>query len=106
MSFTDPNPTTARNGDTDRGDNRRRDPQPRPVLRETKPSPKTTELWLALAGVAVLAIIYIASDNASLTLWRTCLLATVLGAAYIVSRGIAKAGSHDDGEVGARATRR
>jgi hypothetical protein len=36
------------------------------------------------------------TDNPSLTLWRTALLCTLLGAAYIISRGWAKAGSHDD----------
>lgn len=64
--------------------------------RETKPSPKTTEMWAMVAGIAALVVIYLVSDNESLTLWRACLLATIIGAAYIVSRGIAKAGSHDD----------
>jgi hypothetical protein len=67
------------------------------VLRETKPSPKTSEMWAMVAGIVALAVIYLVTDNDSLTLWRTCLLATIVGAAYIVSRGIAKAGSHDDG---------
>lgn len=66
------------------------------LWRETKPSPKTTELWLTLAGIAVLAIIYNASRDASLNLWRACLLGTVVVTAYIVSRGFAKSGSHAD----------
>jgi len=66
------------------------------LWRETKPSPKTTELWVMLAGVAVLAIIYSASRDASLNLFRACLLGTVVVAAYVVSRGLAKAGSHAD----------
>jgi hypothetical protein len=68
---------------------------PRPWTRETKPSFMTTELWAALGGVAALIIVYNLADNASLDLWRTCLLATVLGTAYIVSRGFAKSGSND-----------
>jgi hypothetical protein len=68
----------------------------RAVLRETKPSPKTTELWLTIIGVALLTVVYNASHDASLNLFRACLLGTVMGAAYIVSRGFAKAGSHDD----------
>ena len=64
--------------------------------RETKPSAKTSELWLTLVGVVLLALIYNASRDSSLNLFRACTLATVLGAAYIVSRGFAKAGSHDD----------
>jgi hypothetical protein len=100
MSITDPNrtrvtvqsspdPTTsppARRVETSRSR----------MWRETKPSPKTTELWLALVGVAVLAVVYNASRDASLDLFRACLLGTVIAAAYIVSRGLAKVGSHDD----------
>jgi len=67
--------------------------------RETKPSPKTTELWLTIIGVAALVVIYNASSDASLNLFRACLLGTVMAAAYIVSRGFAKAGSHDDDDV-------
>jgi hypothetical protein len=99
MSITDPNRTSGTHENT-------RDPlaQPSrrtetfraPSWRETKPSPKTTELWLTLAAVAVLAVIYNASRDASLDLFRACVLGTVIAAAYIVSRGLAKAGSHDD----------
>ena len=64
--------------------------------RETKPSPKTTELWLTIAGIAAIVVIYNASSDASLNLFRACLLGTVMAAAYVVSRGFAKAGSHDD----------
>lgn len=65
-------------------------------LRETKPSFMTTELWLTLAGVAALIILYNVTDNPDFTLWRMCLLSTILGAAYVVSRGWAKSGSHAD----------
>jgi hypothetical protein len=90
-------PTATRTVD-DRSDGRR------PVARasyqaswrETKPSPKTTELWLTVVGVILLAVVYNASRDASLNLFRACTLATILAAAYIVSRGFAKAGSHDD----------
>ena len=68
------------------------------VWQETKPSPKTTELWFMVAGIAALFVIYhLAADN-SLNLFRACLLGTVVATAYIVSRGFAKAGSHDDHE--------
>ena len=49
-----------------------------------------------VAGIAVLVVLYNATDNPDLTLWRTCLLSTIIAAAYIVSRGWAKSGSHDD----------
>lgn len=65
----------------------------REALDETKASFLTTELWLTLGGVAALIIVYNVADNTSLDLWRTCLLSTVLGGAYMFSRGLAKSGS-------------
>jgi hypothetical protein len=65
-------------------------------LRETKPSFMTTEFWAMLAGIAALIVLYNVTDNPDLTLWRTCLLCSVIASAYIVSRGWAKSGSHDD----------
>ncbi|MDZ4827822.1 MAG: hypothetical protein SGJ13_15370 [Actinomycetota bacterium] len=99
MSMTDQNRTqTARQGsNVDLTDARTRsETVVRRAWRETKPSPKTTELWLTVIGVAILAVIYNASDDNSLTLWRVCLLGTIMAAAYVISRGFAKAGSHDD----------
>jgi hypothetical protein len=96
MNMTDPNrPTTTRANEGDVMPARRTEPL-RAALRETKPSPKTTELWIAIVGIAVLVVVYNASRDASLDLFRACLLGTVIAAAYIVSRGFAKAGSHDD----------
>jgi hypothetical protein len=72
---------------------------------ETKASFKSTELWAAIIGVVALIVVYNASDDLSLDLFRTCLLSTVLGAAYIVSRGFAKSGSrpeHSDWDGRAR----
>jgi hypothetical protein len=96
VSMTDH--TTTRRSDTE---TRVRRPETfrRTALRETKPSPKTTELWLTIIGVVVLVVVYNASRDASLDLFRACLLGTVMAAAYIVSRGLAKAGSHDDDNV-------
>ena len=65
-------------------------------MRETKPSFMTTEFWAMLAGIAALVVLYNVTDNPDLTLWRTCLLCTVIASAYIVSRGWAKSASHDD----------
>ena len=79
--------------------------RPTRVWQETKASPKTTELWFMVAGIAALFVIYNAAADTSLDLFRACLLGTVLAAAYIVSRGFAKAGSHDDYEE-ARSTSR
>ena len=65
------------------------------VPRETKPSFKTTEFWAMLAGIVVVAVVYNASHDASLDLFRASLLATILAVAYIASRGFAKSGSRD-----------
>ena len=65
------------------------------VPRETKPSFKTTEFWAMLAGIVVVAVVYNASHDPSLNLFRASLLATILAVAYIASRGFAKAGSRD-----------
>ncbi len=62
-------------------------------VRETKPAFLTTEFWFAAGGIAALIVIYLVADNPDLDLFRTALLATLIGVAYIVSRGLAKAGS-------------
>jgi hypothetical protein len=62
--------------------------------RETKPSFLTSELLLTLATVAALLVAGYLHDD-SLNTWRTWLLVTVISSAYVLSRGIAKAGSHD-----------
>lgn len=102
MSITDQNRANALRGDESpapadaRG--RRTQTYRERTWRETKPSPKTTELWLTIIGVVAIVVIYNASRDASLNLFRACLLGTVMVVAYIVSRGFAKAGSHDDPE--------
>jgi hypothetical protein len=58
---------------------------------ETKWAPLTTEFW-AMVGLIV-AILIAAAVSDSLDDIRAWTLVTVVGAAYIVSRGIAKAGS-------------
>ncbi|MCU1428725.1 MAG: hypothetical protein JWL83_2725 [Actinomycetia bacterium] len=100
MSISEPNGTTkVRTSDRDLTDDRAMDPiVTETTWRETKPSPKTTELWIVVVGVAVLAVIYNASHDVSLNLFRACLLGTVLAAAYVLSRGFAKAGTRDRDE--------
>lgn len=66
-----------------------------PGFRETKPSFMTTEFWAMVIGVAALVVIYNASHDATLNLWRATALATTLAVGYIVSRGIAKSGTRD-----------
>ena len=98
MSTTDPRTGSTAPAASTVSDGYNRDVEPRIPMRtarETKPSLMTSEFWLALAGVVLLFITYFASDDSSLNLFRTCLLATILGAAYFVSRGLAKSGSRD-----------
>ena len=66
--------------------------------RETKLFAKTSEFWATLVGVIAVAVIYNAAADTSLDLFRASLLATILGTAYIVSRGFAKAGARDHRE--------
>jgi hypothetical protein len=58
---------------------------------ETKAFYKTSEFIVLVAAVAGVAI----ALNKNLTAWHGWLLITVLASAYMVSRGIAKAGSYD-----------
>ncbi len=58
---------------------------------ETKWAPLTTEFWAMV--ILIVAILIAAAVSDSLGDRRAWLLVTVLGASYIVSRGLAKAGS-------------
>jgi hypothetical protein len=58
---------------------------------ETKWGPLTTEFWVM--GVLAIAILIAAAISDSLDDVRAWTLVAALGAAYIVSRGIAKAGT-------------
>jgi hypothetical protein len=65
---------------------------------ETKGSGKTTELLALVLGVLGIAICTAVFDE--LNAWRGLILITALTGAYIVSRGIAKAGSaHRDNDA-------
>jgi uncharacterized membrane protein AbrB (regulator of aidB expression) len=69
---------------------------------ETKWAPLTTEFWAMF--VLIVAILIASAISDSLNDRRAWLLVTIIGAAYIVSRGIAKAGI--DHSTFARAVRR
>lgn len=66
----------------------------RPSARETKPFFRTSEFLVAAGLVLALLVAGYAHDD-SLNTWRTWLLITVIGSAYVLSRGVAKAGSAD-----------
>ena len=63
-------------------------------VRETKPFYRTSEFLVFVASVAaVIAFGYMGDEE--FNTYRTWMLVTVLASAYIVSRGIAKAGSRE-----------
>jgi hypothetical protein len=61
---------------------------------ETRKAFRTTEFWIFI-GLSAGVLISGYADGDSLTRWRTWLLVCVLGVAYMVSRGLAKAGSYE-----------
>jgi hypothetical protein len=69
---------------------------------ETKWAPLTTEFWAMVALIVVVLIAAAISD--SLNDVRAWTLVTIIGTGYIVSRGIAKAGT--DHWPGGRSPRR
>jgi hypothetical protein len=60
---------------------------------ETKTFVGTSEFWMTVGAVAVIAALYHWAADTSLDLWSATLLGTIAVVAYVVSRGIAKAGS-------------
>ena len=60
---------------------------------ETKPFYLTSEFFTLVAGVAAILIAALIADNFGAP--RAWLYVTILAAAYIVSRGLAKAGSRE-----------
>src|SRR3989442_15828829 len=60
---------------------------------ETRRAFKTSEFWVFLLIAAGVIIAAYSDDNDSMTHWRGWLLFCGMGIAYIVSRGLAKAGS-------------
>jgi hypothetical protein len=90
MSMTNPTTTT---GSTVRGDTSDSFGSGRGSWLETKPFAATSEFWLTIVGIAAVLIAGYVVDDPAFNLFRAWLLATVLASAYIVSRGIAKAGS-------------
>jgi hypothetical protein len=63
--------------------------------RETKPFFLTSEFVLTVATIIGLLAFGYANGDDTLHTWRTWLLVTTIAAAYVLSRGIAKAGSRD-----------
>jgi len=62
----------------------------------------TSELWITLAGIAALIVTYNVADEPSFNLFDLCLFCTLAGMAYVVSRGLAKAGVRRDRNYGYR----
>src|SRR5215211_2633864 len=85
-----------RYADRDRGANWDRGPRRERgffISTEARHGFVTTEFWLALLGIATLIILAFAVDEVGDRFGVAC--ATVVLAAYVLSRGIAKAGSSE-----------
>ena len=72
----------------------------RRVVRETKPSFKTTELIvyvLAVIGVLIASwVVDVNEDGQRFSAYNGWFLVTLLTIAYLISRGLAKSGSRDE----------
>jgi hypothetical protein len=55
----------------------------------------TTEFWIMLIGLGIIAAVYHWHGDTTFNLWRAMILGTVVAVAYLVSRGLSKSGSHD-----------
>jgi len=80
------------------GHNGRTDDRPRRLATETKSSFKTTEFFAYIAmviGVLVAAGIVDESNNGGFGARQAWLYVTILTVGYMISRGLAKAGSRD-----------
>lgn len=67
----------------------------RRTFTETKAFYKTSEFMVWLISVAGVLVVTYINDSASLSNWHGWLLVTILSAAYMFSRGIAKAGARE-----------
>ena len=72
----------------------------RRVARETKPSFKTTELIvyvLSVIGVLIASLVIdVNEDGQGFSAYQGWFLVTLLTVGYLISRGLAKAGSRDE----------
>jgi len=67
----------------------------RRTFTETKAFYKTSEFIVWLASIAGVLVVTYMDDSSSLSNWHGWLLVSVLSAAYMLSRGIAKSGSRE-----------
>jgi hypothetical protein len=71
----------------------------RRTFTETKAFYKTSEFIVWLVSIAGVLVVTYIDDSASLSNWHGWLLVSVLSAAYMLSRGIAKSGSREPYDV-------
>jgi hypothetical protein len=76
-------------------DDRQHEVRMRRTFTETKAFYKTSEFLVWLASVAGVLVVTYIDDSASLSNWHGWLLITVLSAAYMLSRGIAKSATRE-----------
>jgi len=69
---------------------------------ETKTFVSTSEFWMTVVAIGAIAVIYNAASDTSLDLWGACVLGIAAVAAYVLSRGLAKAGTRRHDEMHSR----
>jgi hypothetical protein len=93
-STTDHSPVTSNSRAVESRDSERR------LTRETKPSFKTTELIvyvLSVLGVLIASLVVdVNEDGQGFSAYQGWFLVTLLTIGYLISRGLAKSGSHND----------
>jgi hypothetical protein len=93
MSNIDLERERGRTGDRNRGEDRRSVKMV--TTTETRRAFMTTEFWIAIAMAAAVVIAGYINDSAQLDLTEAWALGCGVVAFYVLSRGIAKAGSYD-----------
>lgn len=64
-------------------------------LKETRRAFQTTEFFVMLAAIAGVLVMGYANESDTLDMERIWTLVAIIASAYMISRGIAKAGSRD-----------
>jgi len=68
------------------------------TVKETRRAFQTTEFFAMLGVIAAIIIVGYVNDSDTLDAQRIWTLVAVVASAYMISRGLAKAGSHDSHE--------
>ncbi len=68
------------------------------VVKETRRSFQTTEFFAMIGAIAAVIVVGYGNEDDSLNAERIWMYVTIIASAYMISRGLAKAGSRDSHE--------